>query len=248
MRSNVEWRVWGERDPLYGVAAWDGREKDGPNPWTEAEFYAVGASDWADYHTHWESYGLVHDRCVEIGCGAGRLTVHLVDSFDEVIGVEISPAMIALAEKQLEGRARLVLADGFELPLTHASVSAAFSTFVFQHFDSATDADTYWRELARVLRPRGTLMIQLPVHSWPHHRRVFQTVHAVLRTAGDVRAWIRRLGLAHGHGKPFMRGLSYERDRLIQTISAFGFSDITLRTFQVRSNRSFHTFVFARRR
>ncbi len=38
MKTNIEWRLWGKRDPLYGVATWPGREKDGKHPWIDSEF------------------------------------------------------------------------------------------------------------------------------------------------------------------------------------------------------------------
>ncbi len=247
MKSNVEWEEWGERDPLFGVASWTGREKGGPHAWSEDDFYAVGALDWGDYEAHWSNYGLSNRCCVEIGCGAGRLTEHLIESFDEVIGVDVSPGMIAQAEKRLGARARLLLTDGLELPIASSSASAAISTFVFQHFESVVDADAYWKELARVLEPDGTLMIQLPIHAWPHNRRLYDLTYAVQRAAGDFRARVRRRLLARGLSKPFMRGLSYEQGRLLRTVGEMGFADLELRSFHVRSNGELHTFLFARR-
>ena len=74
MKSNIEWIKWGAKDPLFAVSSWHGKEKGGANPWTADEFYALGKSDFADFITCLNSFGYDRDHCVEIGCGAGRLT------------------------------------------------------------------------------------------------------------------------------------------------------------------------------
>ena len=51
--SNIEWQKWGDVDPLWGVAAWVGRERQGRAPWTDEEFYKLGEMDWQDFFTHW---------------------------------------------------------------------------------------------------------------------------------------------------------------------------------------------------
>jgi len=39
---HIEWAPWGDQDPRYGVAAWEGREKADISLWTEEEFYRLG--------------------------------------------------------------------------------------------------------------------------------------------------------------------------------------------------------------
>ncbi len=75
--SNIEWRRWGDTDPLWGVAAWSGKEKDSADPWTAAEFFKLGELDWQDFLLHWERYGVEPASCLEIGCGGERITTHL---------------------------------------------------------------------------------------------------------------------------------------------------------------------------
>src|SRR5215210_3122690 len=87
-RSNIEWRQWARTDPLYGVSTVAGRERNGARPWTLPEFYAAGETAWAVWLRHWEQYGRRPDSCLEIGCGAGRITRQLVQSFDAVTGID----------------------------------------------------------------------------------------------------------------------------------------------------------------
>jgi hypothetical protein len=97
MRSDIEWKEWGKVDPLFGVASLDGRSKRGPKPWTDEEFYAHGKACWQEYLPYWERYGLTRGLCVEIGCGAGRLTKVLAESFRSVHALDVSEDMIVKA-------------------------------------------------------------------------------------------------------------------------------------------------------
>src|SRR5262245_58251070 len=99
--SNREWQLWGRLDPMYAVASWRGKAKDDAAPWTPEEFFALGARDWTDFRKHWERYGLATDSCLEIGCGAGRITKQLAASFQSVHAVDVSDAMVALAREHI---------------------------------------------------------------------------------------------------------------------------------------------------
>src|SRR5688500_10138510 len=87
--SNIEWTAWAQEDPLYAVATCPGRNRAGGKPWSDEEFYALGKSDWEDFRGRWELYGLDRDSCVEIGCGAGRITRHMAEHFGVVHALDI---------------------------------------------------------------------------------------------------------------------------------------------------------------
>ena len=73
--TNEEWRVWGDVDPMFGVAAWSGRRQFDANPWTIEEFQALGQRDWRDFWALWQRWCPVeNDSVMEIGCGAGRMS------------------------------------------------------------------------------------------------------------------------------------------------------------------------------
>lgn len=67
LSSNQEWKKWGEDDPLFAVASWQGKNKEGDAPWTDEEFYNLGMSDWSDFQVRWEKYGVNKESCLEIG-------------------------------------------------------------------------------------------------------------------------------------------------------------------------------------
>ena len=247
-RANAEWERWGEVDPLWGVASWAGKQAGSADEWTVQEFLELGESDWDDIRSRWERYGLDGGVCLEVGCGAGRLTYSMADHFRSVHGVDVAPAMLAKAASVVSGRpVTLHLGDGLRIPLSDASVDAALSTHVFQHLDSDADAEANWRELFRVLRPGGSVMVHLPVHFWPAGLDSVQRVYELRRRVGDVRAWAQRRRMAKGDAPPIMRGRSVAWPTLEQLLRAIGFTDVELSIFRMRSNDGMHPFVLARK-
>jgi len=251
-RSNIEWSSWGEWDPLYGVASLTGRNKLGNKPWTDDEFFAYGALNWDEYRRYWESYGVSRRSCVEIGCGAGRITRQLVKYFGEVHAVDVSPSMIEYAKRHIESHnAFFYVTEGLTVPLPSRSVTAAFSCDVFQHFSRVAMADTYFADLYRVLEPGASLMIHLPVYTWPDgFPRTFAALYRIQRLVESLQAEGRRLLLRIGVGPPFMFGVKYESRRLYASLWRLGFRDIELRFFQNSWDSDapdFRSYLFARK-
>ena len=250
--SNIEWQSWGKSDPLYGVASLDGRNKRGQNPWTETEFYAYGAQNWAEYSRQWESFGVNRESCVEIGCGAGRITRQLSSYFQHVHAIDVSPDMIEQARLYVNtSKVDFHVTDGSILPLADESVTAAFSCDVFQHFNSASFAENYFAEIFRVLGPEGSMMIHLPVYSWPGAMRwTFSRLYSIWKTGDALKAEIRRALLRMGLGNPFMFGIKYESKRLHESLRELGFGDIEIRFFENSGNNArpdLRSYLFARK-
>lgn len=246
-RSNAEWELWGEVDPLFGVASWPGRRAGEYRAWTEEEFLRLGEADWADFLRRWERYGVTLGTCVEIGCGAGRMTRALAGSFLHVHGLDVARGMLDRAAPLVEGRSvTLHLTDGLTFPLPDESMDAAFSTHVFQHLDSAEDAERTWREVVRVLRPGGTLLVHLPVHLWPGGLGRLESAYDARRALGDLRAAVRRRRMARSR-RPIMRGRSYRWDGLEALLTSLGLVDVELAVFRLTSNGGQHPCVFARK-
>lgn len=117
-------------------------------------------------------------RIVDVGCGTGFVSYHLGATLDcEVVGADIAPA----ARAPIDYRRF----DGRWLPFTDASFDAAICTFVLHH---SQDAPGLLREMHRVVRPGGTLILyeDLPTTSWD---RLFCRLHD--------RRWRARTGPCH---------------------------------------------------
>jgi len=241
--SNAEWEQWGESDPFWGVASWAGRERGGENPWTPGEFYELGRSDWADFRRHWQSYGIAPGVCIEIGCGAGRLTKHVAGDFQQVIAVDVAQGMLATAREHVtEPNVDFRLGNGLVVPADSDTADGVFSSHVFQHFENLTLARDNFREIARVLVPGGTAMIHLPVYLPPAHVPMLEQTVDLGRRVSVVRARYKRR-----RGKPLMRGLQYSWDWLRRELPAVGLEDVELSIFAVGSNADPHPFVLARK-
>jgi SAM-dependent methyltransferase len=248
MKSNIEWEKWGEHDPLYAVSTWQGKERGSPNAWTDAEFYELGRSDWADFLRHWQHYGLKAGNCLEIGCGAGRLTRQIVESFHHVTGLDISQHQLDYARGHISAsNVTLMISDGTRLPVADRSCDAVFSAHVFQHFESHNDAFSVFREIHRALTNGGTLMIHLPLYDLPVTKAavLFAPIISLEKRLLDLKAAIRRRQLRKGRWKPVMRYLLYHRRQLLDELQKIGFSDIEFCMFAVQSNHDYHEFVFA---
>ena len=246
--SNREWRKWGETDPLFGVASWPGRNQQGASPWTDEEFYRLGESDWQDFRSHWERYGVDRQSCVEIGCGAGRITKQLASFFGEVHALDVSDKMIEYAQRHVSAPCvTFHISNGTAIPLRDGQIDAAFSAHVFQHFDSLSVAQNYFAEMARVLKPGGTLMIHLPIHQWPAMSRTLVRLYALRRAMRDLVARGKRLLMDRGLGQPIMRNLSYPLEFVYRVLPQCGLGDIEIMIFSTRSNLAPHSFVFARK-
>jgi SAM-dependent methyltransferase len=249
VRSNLEWEKWGQHDPLWAVAAWRGRRRDGVNPWTDSAFYALGALDWDDFRSHWVKYGVPRGSAVEIGCGAGRLTGHMATFFDHVQGLDVSAGMLDYAKHRINHpNVTFTLVDGASIPRPDDTVDAVFSTHVFQHLDSTVDVERYLREIARVLKPGGSMMIHLPLFAWPKGAgRWIQRLYRIRRRIEDFRASRERRKLAAGAPVRFMRMNSYPISYFYSLLPRLGMSDIEVSIFVTTSNNDPHPFVLARK-
>jgi SAM-dependent methyltransferase len=100
---------------------------------------------------------------VDVGCGTGRALPALraaVGPTGQVLGVDITPEMLAVAaERAAPLGAGLLLADARRLPLPDAAADALFAAGLIAHLP---DPLAGLRELARVTRPGGRLVIFHP--------------------------------------------------------------------------------------
>lgn len=104
----------------------------------------------------------------DIGCGSGFITAGLVSLVREVICLDGSAAMLAKARENLKDFNNITYqqADGLSLPLPDWSVDAVFANMYLHH---CPDPLAALREMARILRPGGRLVItdmEAHPHAW----------------------------------------------------------------------------------
>lgn len=91
---------------------------------------------------------------LELGAGTGKLTRLLVSRFENVVAVEPDEGMRRLLVA-LCSEAQVLAGSAEEIPLEDGSVDAVFAAEAFHWFDGARGL----AEIARVLRPRGALVV-----------------------------------------------------------------------------------------
>lgn len=92
-----------------------------------------------------------HRHAVDVGCGTGRWTARL-----SAIGVDASPAMLAVAARKDGLRGRLAAGSAAALPVASGSADLVLCALTFGHIRDQAGA---MREFARVLQPGGTLIV-----------------------------------------------------------------------------------------
>ena len=112
---------------------------------------------------------------VDLGCGAGEEVVPLRYRGARVIGIDISPDLIAIAKQRLQRYgvdADLQVASAYETNLPDQSVDVVFCMSVLHHLQ----LDRIKNEIRRILKRDGLFILKEPVRlSWTmeHLRKLF---------------------------------------------------------------------------
>jgi len=204
------WSRLAAEDPLWAVCVSRAARHGG---WDVEAFYATGVAEVEAALARATGLGLVAggQSALDFGCAVGRLTRPLTAHFKHVTGVDIAPGMLDLARQDNPAgdRCRFVLNDRADLALFgDAQFDLVYSSIVLQHVPPPL-ARVYLAEFARVLRPGGSLIVQLPTRPRGTPRGL---VYRCLRTRllGVIQQ--RMLGYPapmqmHGIGERDMRGL-----------------------------------------
>lgn len=137
------------------------------------EFFGARAADWDTrfpddgpaYEAAVSDMGLrPGDRVLDAGCGTGRALPPLkavVGASGVVVGADLTWAMLEAAVRAGRDRdGHLLLTDVAALPLRSESLDAVFAAGLVAHLPNPAEN---LRELARVVRPGGTLALFHPI-------------------------------------------------------------------------------------
>jgi SAM-dependent methyltransferase len=133
-------------------------------------------------------------KVLDAGCGTGGAYRVLGERW-AVVGLDVSPAALEFCRRR--GMTLLVAGDVQRLPLRSASVEAAISCDVLEHLP---DDEAALRELGRVVKPGGLLVLTVPALPWlwsehdealGHLRRYSkQRLRELLQRAGWEIVWL----------------------------------------------------------
>lgn len=166
MSTDLDWEAWGLKDAYFGVL-------------TDARFRAAVLDDEAR-RTFFESGrmhvdsvletcrsrllpGFAPRRALDFGCGVGRVAIPLAACVEEVVGLDISPSMLAEAQRNCERHGttnvRLHLSDD-SLSAIEGPFDLVHSCIVLQHIEIARGRQLFER-LVEAIAPGGVGAIQI---------------------------------------------------------------------------------------
>ena len=118
---------------------------------------------------------------LDFGCGTGENAVPLVKRGARVIGMDISPDLIALARKRLSDanlEARIEVGSAYDTGLPDESVDVIFCIALIHHLDIARVV----KEMLRVLARDGVVILQEPVR----FSRTYSFLRSLLPAHEDI--------------------------------------------------------------
>ncbi len=132
----------------------------------------------------------------DVGAGTGFVAAGLAPLVRQVHVVDSSAAMIEVARKNLAelGNVEYHLADGASLPFPDGSLDSVFANMYLHH---ATDPLAAIREMVRVLRPGGRLVItDMDEHQYAWLKDEMADVWQGF-ARDQIRAWFKEAGLVN---------------------------------------------------
>jgi SAM-dependent methyltransferase len=126
---------------------------------------------------------------LDAGCGSGRNMIDLA-RHGTVTGVELSQTSVELARKREAGE--VIEGSVLEMPFEAGRFDLAASLDVIEHLEDDLAA---LRELRRVVKPGGTLLVTVPAYQWlwsghdvvNHHYRRY--TRRTLQRVGEAAGW-----------------------------------------------------------
>jgi SAM-dependent methyltransferase len=128
---------------------------------------------------------------LDFGCGTGAFLEYL-DRFGTVRAVEADPSAVAFCHTRGRTEVQLV-APGAPLPFADASFDLLTTLDVVEHIDDDVGA---LREMRRVLRPDGRLLVAVPAYMFLWGKQDEVSHHKRRYTARTLRAALDRAGFA----------------------------------------------------
>ena len=176
-------------------------------------------------------------RILEVACGTGRFTVMLAERGADIVGLDISPAMLAQGRQKaqavdVEDRVEFMLGDAGRLPFPDDHFDAVFAMRFFHLADTPV---TFLRELGRVSseqvffdtfrRPSFRVLYNwlLPMGSRLHSRRDVESLlsDSGLQLADEAHDFV----LPYGFYRELPGSIARPFRRVDRTIGSTGVGD-----------------------
>ncbi len=215
------WQVIGERMPYFGVISAENLKPGAMDQEAVDEFFATGERhvggvlDWVRRYFGKELAG---GRCLDLGCGVGRLALPFAKHFTEVVGVDISKGMLDEAKRNSEKlgltNTEFVLSDD-NLSRVTGKFDLIHSFIVLQHIDPKRGEKLFRRMLA-MLSEDGVGVLHF-TYAKENETAATRTVKALRENVPFVNGIIN-LVKGRDFGYPHIPMHNYDLNRLVQIL------------------------------
>jgi SAM-dependent methyltransferase len=226
--SDKDWEIFGKTDPYFAVLTdpkflIENLDEssiqsffESGNQHIEHVYQLVRATIQPDFHP---------ERVLDYGCGVGRLVVALAQRARSVVGIDISPSMLAEARKNCD---RLNL---FSIDLLHfdqidslapASFDLIHSCLVFQHIP-VKRGEAIFRKLISLVAPGGVGAIHF---TFSDTKPLTHRGLSYLRKRFDLINKLFNLAKLNAASAPLMQMNNYSLNRLFDILIETGCSNL----------------------
>lgn len=177
----------------------------------------------------------VSERVLDVAIGTADLAIELIkrNKAGKVTGLDLSAEMMKIGQRKvagmkMDGRVEFVQGSALEMPFEESSFDAVTCAFGVRNF---SDLDTGLREMFRVLKPGGQLMIlEFSYPSNPVVRRIYDGFFThFMPVAGSI---ISKDKSAYLYFRNSVKGFIWGEE-MLSHISSAGFTEASFRTMSL---------------
>ncbi len=222
--SDKNWKRFGEENPYYGVLTTDRFRKENLDAERLTEFFRSGEQLINQVTSEIQAVrgpGFQPRRCLEFGCGVGRLTIPLAKRFESVTAVDISEAVLQEAAANAE-RAGLknieFLPSDDQLSRATGEFDLVLTFITLQHIPAARGLGLIQRLLG-LIRDGGMAVLHLTYRTvLPRWRSWLSLVRQVVPLAHGF------ANLLEGHrwSDPHMQMFNYNLNEVFRLLELAG--------------------------
>jgi 2-polyprenyl-3-methyl-5-hydroxy-6-metoxy-1,4-benzoquinol methylase len=224
----TQWERFGQLDPYYGVYSTDEFRQENLDDDARERFFASGRGDVERALTlarRAAGPGFAPASVLDHGCGVGRLVVNFASEAERVVGVDVSPSMLAEARRNCEQRGldHVEFVPAERLGSLAPEFDLVHSFIVLQHIPTSVGVPII-ETLARLVRPGGVGVLHLPVAAPDRRTRLHTWVTRSIPFAYNVANLLRRRPWAYPH----MQMNVYDVNAVAVRLMGLGYERVTL--------------------
>ncbi len=197
--TDAHWEQWGAQDPYYGVLTQPRFRSAALDTQAREEFFGTGkahAEHVINTCRRTIDPQFAPQRALDFGCGVGRVAIPLAGLVAEVVGMDVSPSMLAEAQRNGDaagaGNLKLVLSDD-GLSGATGQFDLVHSCIVLQHIEVQRGRELFAR-LVDLIQPGGIGALQI-TFAWDLHASTFGQPPVPAKQSariGDINRLVKR--------------------------------------------------------